>query len=201
LTEPILSGSADAVGGGVRIPATIKPAWTTSDHEEWLASTDHWERDREPILIGASMAIARHVFAALGGFDEDVSQAIDSMYSYRLVAAGFRLLLRHDVVTEHHVDQYRLTRKGLTEQAIQRGEYYAFEVRHFRHWRPRLVRLRWLVAKGRLIRCRARLRGPLTDHNLALPEMRLMQEVAFWPAYLRRRSEMPRYRGADAPEL
>ncbi len=193
LAEPILTGSADAVGGGVRIPPAVKPPWTTSDHEEWLASTDHWEPDREPILIGASMAIARPVFAALGGFDEDLSHGIDSLYSYRLVAAGFTLMLRHDVITEHRLDPHRFTREGLAEQATRRAELHAFEMRHLRDWRPRFPRLRWLEAKVRLMRLRARLHGPLTNENLALPEMRLIQEIAFWPAFLRRQREPLRY--------
>jgi hypothetical protein len=37
----------------------------------------------------------------------------------------------------------------------------------------------------------------LTDRNLELPEMRLMQEVAFWRAYLRRRKEPRRFSFVD----
>jgi len=198
ISEPILSGEADAVGGGVRIPAAIKPPWTKPDHEEWLASTEHWEAGREPVLIGSSMAIGRNVFAALGGFEENLAYAIDTLYSYRLVKAGFRLVLRHDIVTEHHVDASRFTRAGLTGQAALRAEFHAFEIRHWSDWQPRFPHLRWLRARWRLARYRAGLGGPLTDDNLTLAEMRLMQEVAFWPAFIRRRDEPFRYAAEGA---
>jgi GT2 family glycosyltransferase len=193
LSAPILAGEADAVGGGVRIPPEAKQPWTTMDHEEWLASTEHWEPGREPVLVGANMAIARDVFAALGGFDEDLSQAIDTLFSYRLVGAGFRLVLRHDVVVDHHVEPERFTRAGLTRQAAARAHTHAFEMRHVVDWRPRLPVVRWLRARWRLVRLRARLAGPLTNENLAMPEMRLIQEVAFWPLFMRRRREPRRY--------
>jgi glycosyltransferase involved in cell wall biosynthesis len=198
LSEPVLSGQADAVGGGIVIPEQVKPPWARPEHEEWLASTAHWERTREPVLVGANMAISRHVFAALGGFDEDLSFAPDTMYSYRLVAAEFRLVLRHDIVTEHHVEPFRFTRAGLTRQAAMRAEFHAFEMRHWSNWQPRFPRLRWLRARWRLARHRAGLVGPLTDENLALAEMRLIQEVAFWPAFIRRRNEPFRYAAEGA---
>ena len=193
LTAPILAGDADAVGGGVRIPAEVKQSWTTMDHEEWLASTEYWEPGREPVLIGANMAISRQVFASLGGFDDDLSQAIDTLFSYRLVAAGFRLVLRHDVVVDHHVESARFTRAGLTRQAAARAETHAFEMRHVADWHPRFPLLRWLRARWRLARLRSRLRGPLTNENLAMPEMRLIQEVAFWPRFMRLRRQPRRY--------
>jgi glycosyltransferase involved in cell wall biosynthesis len=188
LSEPVLSGEADAVGGGVVVAEQVKPSWIRPEHEEWLASTVHWEPAREPVLIGSNMAIGRHVFRAIGGFDEDLGYAIDTMFSYRLVAAGFKLLLRHDITVEHWVEAKRATRAGLEKQARLRAEFQAFAVRHWEGRRFSFPYLRWLGAKLRLAIHRAT-RGRLTDANLALPEMRMLQRVSFWLAYLRRQDE------------
>ena len=188
LSEPVLAGDADAVGGGVVIPEQLKPSWIRPEHEEWLASTAHWEATREPVLIGSNMAIGRHVFRAIGGFDEDLAFAIDTMFSYRLVAAGFKLVIRHDIIVEHWVEAKRFTRAGLEAQARLRAELQAFPVRHWEDRRYSFPYFRWLDAKLRLAMHRAT-QGRLTDANLTLPEMRMMQRAAFWPAYLRRRNE------------
>ena len=188
LSEPVLSGEADAVGGGVVIAEQVKPSWIRPEHEEWLASTAHWEATREPVLIGSNMAIGRHVFRAIGGFDEDLAYAIDTMFSERLVAAGFKLVIRHDIIVEHWVEAKRFTRAGLEAQARLRAELHAFAVRHWEDRRYSFPYFRWLDAKLRLAMHRAT-QGRLTDANLTLPEMRMMQRAAFWPAYLRRRNE------------
>ena len=196
LSEPILAGDADAVGGGVAIAGQVRPSWIRPEHEEWLASTAVWEPTREPVLVGANMAIGRQVFRAIGGFDEDLGWAPDTAFSYRLVAAGFRLVLRHDIVMEHWVEARRFTRTGIGRQARLRAELQAFLVHHWEGNRPSYPHLRWLRAALRLARYRATI-GRLTDRNLELPEMRLMQEVAFWPAYLRRRKEPRRFSVVD----
>ena len=196
LSEPILSGQADAVGGGIVIPEEVKPPWTRSEHEEWLASTAHWEATREPVLVCANMAIGRHMFQAIGGFDEDLAWAPDTMVSHRLLAAGFTLVLRHDIVMEHWLEAARFTREGLERQAGRRAELQAYLVHHWEGRWIRLPRLRWVVAKLRLAAHRATL-GRLTNANLALPEMRLMQRVAFWPAYLRCRNAPCRFIEVD----
>jgi GT2 family glycosyltransferase len=121
LSQPIFAGDADAVGGGVAIAGQVRPSWIRPEHEEWLASTAVWEPTREPVLVGANMAIGRHVFRAIGGFDEDLGWAPDTAFSYRLVAVGFRLVLRHDIVMEHWVEANRFTRAGLARPAMARG--------------------------------------------------------------------------------
>lgn len=196
LSEPVLSGEADAVGGGVLIAEQVKPSWIRPEHEEWLASTAHWEATREPLLVGANMAIGRHVFRAIGGFDEDVAWAPDALISHRLVAVGFKLVLRHDIVMEHWVEAARFTRAGLAKQAGRRAETQAFLVHHWEGRRFSFPHLRWLGATLRLTLHRAA-SGRLTNGNLALPEMRLMQRIAFWPAYLRCRKEPRRFSQID----
>ena len=189
MSEPILSGDADAVGGGVRIPAEFKPAWATSDHEEWLASTAYWEDSREPVLVGASMAIGRPAFEAVGGFNESLMHGEDTLLSYMIVAAGLRLVLRHDIIVDHHLLPSRYSRRGFAEQAVRRAEWHAFEVVHWERRRLRFPHLCWIRARWRLARLRGRQPHSLADSSLTGAEMRLMQEIAFWPAYLRRRGE------------
>jgi GT2 family glycosyltransferase len=193
LSAPILDGTADAVGGGVRIAAEVKPDWLRPEHEEWFASTEHWEPTRPPVLVGASMAIGRHVFAAIGGFDEDLPQAMDTAYSYRLLRSGFRLMLRHDVVTSHHVRPSRFSREGIRRQATLRAEAEAFLLHHFGGVAPPFTHGREWWAKYRL--ARAARASATAEEDISLAEMRLMQRAEFWRAYRRLRRTEPRYAG------
>jgi GT2 family glycosyltransferase len=138
------------------------------------------------------MAIGRHVFRAVGGFDEGAAWAPDTIISHRLLAAGFRLVLRHDMIVEHWVEPARFTRAGLEAQARRRAETQAFLLHQWEGRSLSFPHLRWLGAKLRLWAHRATL-GRLTDANLELPEMRLMQRNAFWPAYLRHRKAPRRF--------
>ncbi len=192
MCAPIVDGAADAVGGGVAIAGSVKEEWTRPEHEEWFASTAHWEASREPMLVGANMAIARRVFDTIGGFDEDLRSAPDSAFSLRLVNAGFRLVLRHDIVMMHYLNPTRLTRLGIERQAELRGDAQAFFVHHFGSRHVLLPRLRGMIAAARLRRYRRR--NPPVADDVMHAEMKLMQDAAYWPHDRRQRVRPPRYR-------
>ncbi len=191
MSRQILGGEVDAVGGGIRIPSDRKPSWTTPTHEEWLASTEHWEATRHPALVGANMAIGRHVFETIGLFNEELQHGEDTLISNQILAAGLRLVHRHDVVVDHLLQPRRFTHAGFAAQAKRRAIWHAYEVHHWEHGHPSHPRIRGWQASARLVWHRMTHGGQTEPPDL--DELRLMQDVAFWPAYLAVRDQPPRY--------
>jgi glycosyltransferase involved in cell wall biosynthesis len=191
MSEQILAGEVDAVGGGIRIPDEPKPEGTTARHEEWLASTMHWEPTRQPVLVGANMAVARPVFDSVAMFNEELQHGEDTLISLQIIAAGGRLILRHDVIVDHILEPGRFSRHGMAEQARRRATWHAYEVHHWEHGTPSVPHLRALAAKLRLawFRLRHRPHGDIPTPA----ELQLMQDAAFWPAYIRCRNMPRRY--------
>src|SRR5450432_3210644 len=72
MCEPILSGKAHAVQGGIHIAPDLTRPWLTPLLKDSLA---HYEGPREGssvTLIGANMAVSREVFEKVPGFDSEI---------------------------------------------------------------------------------------------------------------------------------
>jgi glycosyltransferase involved in cell wall biosynthesis len=142
MTEPIRLGIADAVAGGVRMSVDLHRPWIAVDHQSWLACNDHIAAGSVPCLVGANMAIARHVFDKVPQFDPEmgpgaIGHASDTLFSVQVQAAGFRIVSAYDVVVEHCFDAARLSRSAFEHQARKRGEFNAYIAHHWfhAHWR------------------------------------------------------------------
>ena len=137
MCAPIASGSADAVAGGIKTaPHLLKP-WIKKEHVSWLASTEFLSGNARTPLIGASMAFSRQVLERVPLFDTEVRQGMDSLFSYQLETAGYRVVMALDAVAEHHFQPERLTRESFLTMARRRGEQNAYFARHWFHSEPR----------------------------------------------------------------
>ena len=113
----------------------------TAAHIGWLASTERLPPNAVIPLIGANMAFARRVLERVPGFDVEVGpgakgHADDTLYSYQLEKAGYRIAMALGTVAEHHLQESRLTRKSYIAQARKRGEFNAYVSRHWFHSDP-----------------------------------------------------------------
>ena len=72
MSEPILSGRADAVVGGVRIAPHLERCWMESTHRTWLAGTQDINPKQPERMVGASMAFARQVLDKVPQFDTEL---------------------------------------------------------------------------------------------------------------------------------
>ena len=155
MCRPILRGTADAVAGGVRLAEHLHRPWMQPLHRMWLASTEYIDPRAPQEAVSANMAFGKHVLARVPGFDPELVQGEDALFSWQLLRAGYRIASALDVAVEHHVPPSRLQRRGFREMARRRGRFLAYHRHHWEHaelpdarrrWRRRLVRL----ALGRL---------------------------------------------------
>ena len=161
MCEPIFSGTADAVAGGIRLAPSLHRPWLTAAQRGWLASTEDLPKNIDHPMIGANMAIGRHVLQRVPGFDPEVGpgargHAEDTLFWLQVREAGFRIATRLDIETVHHLEPERLSRKAFMRQARKRGEFAAYVEWHWEHFRRRWPRLAFLRAAWQLALLRVR---------------------------------------------
>ncbi len=97
---------------------------------------------------GCGLGVRRHVFEALGGFDEDYAVLEDTDLCWRLQLAGHRLVFAPDAVV--HV-RYPATLAGAFGQAARYGRYNVYIYTRYRsRGMPRLPALPGLLRLGSL---------------------------------------------------
>ena len=164
MCRPILDGRAEGVQGPIRLASGLQRRWLTPRLLAALA--DHQPSDEPQALIGANMAIHRSVFDRIPAFDPDLgpgsaraSGAEDTLFSWQMVAAGFRLGLAPDAVVEHHPDPARLTAKSMYRAARKGGYSDAYLSYHWHHETIRYPRISLLRALARVVYWRVRRRN------------------------------------------
>jgi glycosyltransferase involved in cell wall biosynthesis len=188
MAAPLLSGSAVAVAGAVRLAPHLLRPWMTDRHRAWLASTERLHFDDPRNLIGANMGVAREVFERIAGFDTDLGAGAlgfgeESLLVRQLLDAGLRIAGATDAVVEHHFAPSRLRRDSWLESARRRGEKGAY-IAH--HWDGRgdegAAFGRWAAA-ARLLYGRAlRPEDVRREEGCAEWEMLLVRRLHFWRA-------------------
>ncbi len=155
MCEPILSGKADAVAGGVKIAPELLRPWMSPMHRSWLASSEWLESGKQQSMVGANMVISRRVLAKVSGFDPELGAGAlgsgeESLFSAQLIAAGYCIADRTDLCVEHHFQSSRLNRKSWLDAADKLGVSLAYRGHHWEHWGCRWPRVRHLIASVRL---------------------------------------------------
>lgn len=161
MCEPILSGKADAVCGGVGLAPHLLRPWMSRLHRSWLASTEWLTRQSPQSMVGANMAFSRRVLSKVPGFDPELGPGAsgfcdDTLFSAQLLTAGHKIHDGLDVRIVHHYDPDRMNRESWLNAAWRRGESHAYIGHHWQHWGLRLGGLRVWQAARRLEAWRAR---------------------------------------------
>lgn len=112
MCRPILSGTADAVQGGVRLAAHLERPWLKGALRTWLAAVEHPTRPPEG-MVSANFMFRRRISASTMGFDTRLGPGAagffeDTVFGWQLIRAGVRIAYRPDVYVEHHFDPSRL---------------------------------------------------------------------------------------------
>lgn len=143
MTRPILKGSADAVAGKVVLAPHLTRPWMEPFHRTTLAATEGINPKEPRDIISANMALSRTVFQEIEGFDPElgpggrVGALEDTLFSWQLREAGYRIQMVCDAPVEHHFDEFRLTRPGFIRAAIDRGRSLAYIHYHWLHRREK----------------------------------------------------------------
>jgi len=202
MCRPILNGKADAVAGGVAFPPDIAVALALppfSSRRSWFATTEELDRNSPARMVGANMAFDRAVLDRVPGFDVELGPGGlgfngETLLTWQLLAAGYKLAGALDIVVEHHFDPSRLTRTGMIDLARKMGRSHAFTFHHWDHQRSRLA-LPWLVLwhLSRLwVRCSERM-GKDADSVVSIRLLRAEENLAFYREYIAQRKRRHKY--------
>ena len=157
MCRPIACGAADAVAGGVKIAPALERDWLRGFVRIWLASTADMVGQQDLQLIGANMAFSRRVLEKVPSFDTELGAgalgfADETLFSWQIVRAGYKLIDNLRAEVEHHFDAARLTREAFLAMAERMGRSNAYVQYHWEHQRlrnPRLLEL-WYLGKLKL---------------------------------------------------
>ena len=162
MCEPILRGRADAVSGKVMLPPGHRAAMRGSLLETrtgWVAETTYIDFTDPKSIVGANMAIGRHVFDHLGGFDEDLGPGApntglgeETLLCCRILNSGFTIVGVEDAAVEHHFDLSRIddvATMAMGRKLARSGAYMNWHWYHrggwIRPWAiPKLIATRWI---------------------------------------------------------
>jgi len=192
MCEPIVADRADAVAGWVKLAPHLLRPWMNHTHRAWLASTaDYLSPEAPSEMCGANMAVSRRVFDKAGGFDQELGPGVtgggeESLLSWQLKQAGFRLAAAPDVQVEHHPDASRLSYQSWINAARLKGQARAYLMYHWQHqplpcaW----VRQQYYLLKLKLRRAISGKRNP-NEEGISPWELSYLEEIATCVHYLR----------------
>jgi glycosyltransferase involved in cell wall biosynthesis len=197
MSRPILEGRADALAGAVHFPPHYEALLAEepfASRRGWFASTEDLDPARPDRMVGANMAFSRRLYTVVGEFDPELGPGAlgfydETIYTWRLLRAGFRLKAELGVSVEHHFDRDRLTRPTLLKMARRMGESEAFIEYHWQGGEARPLR----VWRAWALLLADRLRAPWALLGKAAPpwELDRVKTLAYW-RQLQRYSGSPR---------
>jgi len=202
LCEPILRGEAHAVCGAVRIPPHLNLPWMDNYHRGWLASTEDFRESDINNMVGGNMAFTHEVLEQVPALDPQLGAGMrgyheESLFTWQLRLAGYRVKYLPHVVAEHHFSKSRLNRKSMLNIADKAGRSSAYVAHHWEHREIKHPRAKMLRALLRLAYWRLRrhgLRTPRDNDGAPRWEMEMAMDVAYHKQYLTERRQRRNYR-------
>ncbi len=192
LTAPLRDGRYDAVAGRIVLAPEVERSWIRPEHAMCLAVMNGPVGGQVEMFC-ANMGFRRTVLDRVPGFDPELGPGAlgfgeDSLFSWQLAAAGYRLGFIEDAVVVHHPDATRLQRLAWLDTARKRGRTLAYLLHHWRHETVRRPRLHWLYFFGKLI-VRRLLQGPGHRRTAGCPlwEMSYVRRLALCEQFLAER--------------
>jgi glycosyltransferase involved in cell wall biosynthesis len=196
MCRPIADGQADATVGLRIMPPHLRRPWMEPGHFDAFACNEgRPERD----LVGANMAIGRHVLARVPKFDSEIGPPItaggeDTLFSRQVSRAGLKIVQVPAAVVSHHFEPERLSRRHLREAAMK-GAISDFYIEY--HWMYQDIPHPWYQFARRLLRLwyyRVRhCRQWWTHESMPAWEKGMIQDVRKTWLFIRERGKPRRY--------
>ncbi len=208
MCEPILSGKADAVVGGVALAPHLLRSWMTRTHRAWLASTaDYLDADSPSELCGANMALRRDALRAAGGFDPELGPGVtgggeESLLSWQIKRAGYKAQGNLSVSVEHHPAADRLQYASWIRAAQNKGAAQAYLLHHWFHRRIRFPRIKrfWVLTKLVLRRLVTTRRRP-GEEGISPWELSYVADCSMYERYQRERLRPRHYSPTEVRKI
>lgn len=183
-------GDVDGLIGCVRLAPHLERPWMTRSLRAYLAATEGLEDGWLTEMIGANTAFHRRVLERVPWFDDELGPGAlgfgdDTLFSWQLEAAGFRLGRAPEAIVEHHCDESRLLRTAYIDSARKNGKSQAYLLHHWRHETIPFARLQLAWARIKLARRRLFSRADTQlIEGCAQWEMALTKEISTFTHYL-----------------
>jgi glycosyltransferase involved in cell wall biosynthesis len=200
---PIFAGEVDAVAGGVRIADHLERPWMHEMHRLFIGGQTDTLTQENFDLQGTSMAVGRNVIEKVPAFDDELGPGSptglwsgeETLFSWQVVKAGFRVKLCKDVCVEHHFDPRRLGRQTFLSRAIYTGRSRAYLSYHWDHADIKWPFLRYLKAwvRLRMYQWSEKLHFKTASEGLPLTEYDRVSGFHFYRQYLRERARPRKY--------
>lgn len=150
------NGQSDALIGTVRLPRELERPWMTRRLKAMLANEeleDNWCKD----MIGANMAFHRRILARVPRYDVELGPPAlgtceETLFSWQVREAGFRIDRAKDALVEHHCGESRLLRQAFISRARDFGRSWSYLIHHWKHETVANPRLRLAYAYLKLAR-------------------------------------------------
>lgn len=139
ITQPLKNGSAEGVTGGVVMAPHLQKPWMEKEQRSVIgATTDLLDVTAPNQMIGANMAFSRRVLARVPAFDPELGPGAlgfgdETLFSWQMLEAGFRLAPALEVQVEHHFDASRLKKSQMHATAQRLGRSLAYMAYHWMH--------------------------------------------------------------------
>ncbi len=152
MADPLLTGTADVVAGGIRVDDSLRQPWMSS----WLLAqfADHPRPGQDDaFLVGANFGATRSVLVDLP-FDEHLGappyqREEDAFFWVQAKERGLRIRGVDGPPAVHYFDASRLTTPALIALAETMGRCEAFVWYHWLHGHAPALRLKRLVYRTR----------------------------------------------------
>ncbi len=199
---PILRDEAEAMAGGVRLATHLERPWMKTLHRNWLASTEGLDADKPNRMVGANMAFSRKVLTKVPQFNVELGPGAmgfgdETLFTWELFDAGYRLRAALETVVVHHCDASRLSRAGFITTAEKFGRVSAYVAHHYYHSHNSFCYVRLLKHIIQLVFLRAVKAQECSREGMPLWEMELVQEINFHKQWLIERRRPRYYQKAD----
>jgi glucosyl-dolichyl phosphate glucuronosyltransferase len=137
LGRPLLERECDGAVGRIELGKELCRPWMKSMHLLWLAALNE-PSDGRLELIGANSGFHRSVLERVPLFDPELGPgalgfAEDTLFSWQLEEAGFKIRKISEATVVHHPDQSRLLRSSWLSAARCRGRCLAYILHHWQH--------------------------------------------------------------------
>jgi glucosyl-dolichyl phosphate glucuronosyltransferase len=158
IAAPLVRRECEGVIGRIELANEVCRPWMTQQHKVYLAVSGG--PDSEPSeLIGANMGFHRSVLDRVPEFDPELGAGAlgfgeETLFSWQLVGAGFRLKYIPEASVIHHPDPSRLIRSSLLSTSRKHGASTAYLLHHWFHEKLPSPRLRYYYVALKLrLRC------------------------------------------------
>jgi glycosyltransferase involved in cell wall biosynthesis len=172
MCSPILKGEVDALAGGVKLGEHLERPWMDNVQRLVLGAATEDLSDDNFEMIGANMAFSAAVLTKVPAFDPELGPGAlglgeDTLFSWQLLRAGYRVKLLKEVIVEHHFNVSRLAPQAFIMRARSMGRSIAYLTYHWQQRRVRLPFLRYIKAWLRLRLYRLRKKENASDSDAA----------------------------------